>query len=73
MQEHDIKGFTDRRDEKIGKKIRDAEVKKIPFMLIVGDKESTESTFSVRAHGVGDLGSFSLNEFLEMFKEKIKI
>ena len=73
LQEHDLEGFTDRRDEKIGKKIRDAEVKKIPFMLIVGDKESAENTLSVRAHGVGDLGSFSLNEFLEMFKEKIEI
>ena len=73
LQEHDLEGFTDRRDEKIGKKIRDAEVKKIPFMLIVGDKESAENTLSVRAHGVGDLGSFSLNEFLDMFKEKIEI
>ena len=73
LQEHDLKGFTDRRDEKIGKKIRDAEVKKIPFMLIVGDKESAENTLSVRAHGAGDLGSFSLNEFLEMFKKKIEI
>jgi threonyl-tRNA synthetase len=48
-------------------------VKKIPFMLIVGDKESAGSTLSVRAHGSGDLGSFSLNEFLEMFKKKIEI
>ena len=73
FQDHDLKGFIDRRDEKIGKKIRDAEVKKIPFMLIVGDKESTGDTLSVRAHGVGDLGSFSINEFLEMFKKKIEI
>ncbi|MAJ51806.1 MAG: threonine--tRNA ligase [Flammeovirgaceae bacterium] len=73
LQEHDIKGFTDHRDEKIGKKIRDAEVKKIPFMLIVGDTESVGNTLSVRAHGEGDLGSFSLSEFLEMFKEKIHI
>ncbi len=73
FQDHDLKGFIDRRDEKIGKKIRDAEVKKIPFMLIVGDKESIGDTLSVRAHGVGDLGSFSINEFLEMFKKKIEI
>ena len=73
FQDHDLKGFIDRRDEKIGKKIRDAEVKKIPFMLIVGDKESVGDTLSVRAHGVGDLGSFSINEFLEMFKKKIEI
>jgi len=73
FQDHDLKGFIDRRDEKIGKKIRDAEVKKIPFMLIVGDKESIGDTLSVRAHGVGDLGSFSINEFLEMFEKKIEI
>ena len=48
-------------------------MKKIPFMLIVGDTESVGNTLSVRAHGEGDLGSFSLSEFLEMFKEKIHI
>ena len=42
LQEKDIRGFIDHRDEKIGKKIRDAEVKKIPFMLIVGEKEQSE-------------------------------
>ena len=73
LQEYDLSGFIDRRDEKIGKKIRDAEIKKIPFMIIVGENESVGNTLSVRAHGVGDLGSFSLNTLLEMFKKKIEI
>jgi threonyl-tRNA synthetase len=64
----DIRGFLDDRDEKIGRKIRDAEVKKVPFMLIVGEKESTENQVSVRRHGKGDLGSISLDEFIEKFK-----
>ncbi|MEQ9021708.1 MAG: threonine--tRNA ligase, partial [Pseudomonadales bacterium] len=53
MQEQDIRGFVDERDEKIGKKIRDAEVKKIPYMLIVGEKETADSAVSVRQHGAG--------------------
>ena len=73
LQKYDLNGFIDRRDEKIGKKIRDAEIKKIPFMLIVGENEAVANTLSVRAHGTGDLGSFSFSEFLEMFKKKIEI
>ncbi len=70
LQEHDIRGFTDNRDEKIGKKIRDAEVQKVPFMLIVGEKEQDEQKISVRRHGQGDLGSFSLAEFVEVFRNE---
>ena len=73
LQKYDLNGFIDRRDEKIGKKIRDAEIKKIPFMLIVGENEAVRNTLSVRAHGTGDIGSFSLRKFLEMFKKKIEI
>ncbi|MGY6523287.1 MAG: threonine--tRNA ligase [Mongoliitalea sp.] len=68
LEEHDIIGQIDNRDEKIGRKIRDAEVKKIPFMLIVGEKEQEESKISVRKHGEGDLGSLSLDEFISHFK-----
>ena len=60
--------FLDNRDEKIGKKIRDAEVQKVPFMIIVGEKEQAEQKISIRRHGQGDLGSFSLNEFISLFK-----
>jgi len=68
LQQHDIRGFIDNRDEKIGKKIRDAEVQKVPFMIIVGEKEQAEQKISIRRHGQGDLGSFSLNEFIDLFK-----
>lgn len=68
LEEHDIIGQIDNRDEKIGRKIRDAEVKKIPFMLIVGEKEQEETKISVRKHGEGDLGSLSVDEFIAHFK-----
>lgn len=64
----DIRGFLDDRDEKIGRKIRDAEVKKIPYMLIVGEKEAAENRVSVRKHGQGDLGSLPLDEFVSQFR-----
>ncbi|WDF53624.1 threonine--tRNA ligase [Mucilaginibacter sp. KACC 22063] len=63
LKNSDIRGLIDFRDEKIGRKIRDAEVKKIPYMLIVGEKEAAEGTISVRKHGQGDLGSLSIEEF----------
>ncbi len=71
MQEKDIRGFVDERDEKIGKKIRDAEVKKTPFMLIVGEKEAEEGTVSVRQHGQGDIGSMKKDEFARFFHNKV--
>lgn len=70
LEEHDITGFIDHRDEKIGRKIRDAEVKKIPIMLIVGEKESDDKAVSVRKHGLGDVGTLALAEFLTYFKEE---
>ncbi|PSL07672.1 threonine--tRNA ligase [Cecembia rubra] len=68
LEEHDIMGNIDNRDEKIGRKIRDAEVKKVPFMLIVGEKEQAEAKVSVRKHGEGDLGSLTVDEFIAHFK-----
>jgi len=71
LESKDITGFVDHRDEKIGRKIRDAEVKKIPIMLIVGEKEAEEKTVSVRRHGHGDVGSFKIDDFIAYFaKEK---
>ena len=67
----DIRGLVDNRDEKIGKKIRDAEMKKIPFMLIIGEKEFNENTVSVRRHGSGDVGSFSIEAFAKMVQEEV--
>ncbi len=72
LQDHDIRGFVDHRDEKIGRKIRDAEVSKVPFMLIVGEKESGERKVSVRRKGEGDLGSLSIDDFISHFKKEIK-
>jgi threonyl-tRNA synthetase len=68
LKELDIRGFLDNRDEKIGRKIRDAEVKKVPYMLIVGERESAEGMVSVRRHGKGDLGSMLLDDFVSQFK-----
>ncbi len=67
----DIRGLVDDRDEKIGKKIRDAELKKIPYMLIIGEKEQAENKLSVRKHGAGDIGSYSLDEFTELINNEI--
>ena len=67
LDEAGITGSIDNRDEKIGRKIRDSEVKKVPFMLIVGEKEQEERKLSVRKHGEGDLGNFSLEEFISYF------
>ncbi|WP_215226749.1 threonine--tRNA ligase [Echinicola shivajiensis] len=71
LDENDISGSIDNRDEKIGRKIRDSEVKKVPFMLIVGEKEEAEGKVSVRKHGEGDLGSFTPEEFVKYFKNII--
>ncbi len=65
---HDIRGFVDDRNETIGKKIRDTELKKIPLMLIVGEKEEESATVSVRRQGEGDQGSMSIDDFVSYFK-----
>ena len=67
----DIRASIDHRDEKIGRKIRDAEVSKFPFMLIVGEKEAETKAVSVRRHGHGDLGSLSWNDFTAHFREAV--
>lgn len=68
LKELDIRGYLDNRDEKIQRKIRDAEVKKVPYMLIVGEREAAENKVSVRRHGKGDLGSLLLDDFVNQFK-----
>jgi threonyl-tRNA synthetase len=71
LEEQNITGFIDHRDEKIGRKIRDAEIKKIPYMLIVGEKEAEENMVSIRKHGEGDVGNMSLADFTTFFNDKI--
>lgn len=77
LNNSDIRGLVDERNEKVGKKIRDAEVNKYPFMIVVGEKEADSNTLSVRQRGVGDLGSMKIEEFghlviSEMEKELVK-
>ena len=71
LQEQGLRGFIDDRVESIGKKIRDNEVKKIPFMLIVGEKELNDQSISVRKQGSGDQGSQTPLEFINMIKEQL--
>ncbi len=71
LQEEDIRGYVDHRDEKIGRKIRDAEVNKLPLMLIVGEKEAEDGKVSVRRKGEGDLGSMTIEEFIVYAKTEI--
>ncbi len=69
----DIRATIDLRNEKVGRKIRDAEVMKVPYMIIIGEKEADNGTVSVRKHKEGDLGSFNIDEFVDfMHKEARK-
>ncbi|HNR20977.1 MAG TPA: threonine--tRNA ligase [Bacteroidia bacterium] len=72
LNNYDIRALVDERGEKIGRKIRDAEVQKIPFMLIVGEKEMAENKVSVREHGIGDTGSMTIEEFSNLINSEIK-
>lgn len=73
LNKADIRGPLDDRNEKVGRKIRDAEVKKIPFMLVVGEQEMQEEAVSVRKHGGEEVGKLKLEEFVNYFKEQVKI
>jgi threonyl-tRNA synthetase len=73
LNKADIRGPLDERNEKVGRKIRDAEVKKIPFMLVVGEQEMLEEAVSVRKHGGEEVGKLKLEEFVNYFKEQVKI
>jgi len=66
-----IRGSIDSRSEKTGRKIRDAEVKKIPYIIVVGENEEKEGTLSVRKHGGEDLGKLTVNEFVNMINDEI--
>ena len=70
LENSEIRALVDDRSEKTGRKIRDAEVSKIPFMVIVGEKEEQDGTVSVRKHGEGDLGTFTIEEFKSLIKEE---
>ena len=72
LKRNEIRTLIDMRSEKIGRKIRDAEMKKVPYMLIVGEKEMNENSVSVRKHGQGDLGSMLVEDFIAMIEKQVK-
>ena len=72
LEQMDLRGTIDMRDEKIGRKIRDAELAKYPFMLILGEKEINEGTVSVRRQGAGDMGAMKPEEFAAVIEKEIK-
>jgi len=71
LENNEIRALIDNRNETVGKKIREAEMNKIPFMLIVGESEEANETIAVRKHGGEDLGSISLNEFSDLVNTEI--
>ena len=73
LNNYDIRSLVDDRSEKIGKKIRDNELKKIPFMLIVGENEASGNSVAVRKQGEGDLGTMSVDDFSDFINKQIEL
>ena len=73
LENNEIRGLIDNRSETIGRKIRDAELEKIPFMLIIGEQESNQNLISLRSHGGEDYGKMEVEDFVKIIKEKTKI
>ncbi|MBC6996393.1 threonine--tRNA ligase [Neolewinella lacunae] len=71
LAKHDIRGMVDDRNETIGRKIRDTELKRIPFMLIVGEKELEAGGVAVRIQGEGDKGTMTIPEFVDFFQTQL--
>jgi threonyl-tRNA synthetase len=72
LNNSDIRAVLDDRNEKIGKKIRDNELKRIPYLLIVGEKEAAGNQVSVRRQGEGDKGVMTIDEFIDFIKKEEK-
>jgi threonyl-tRNA synthetase len=72
LENSDIRSLIDERAEKVGKKIRDAEMSKIPYMLIVGENEERDGVVSVRKHGSGDVGVFKTEDFIALLNTEIE-
>ncbi len=72
LNNYDIRGFVDDRNEKVGKKIRESELNKIPFMLIIGEQEAEKQMISVRQRGQGDLGVMSVEDFADLVRTMIE-
>ena len=71
LAKHDIRGLIDERAESLGKKIRDTELKKIPFMLIIGDSEVENNTIQIRKQGEGQVGDMTIEEFVKYFNAQL--
>jgi threonyl-tRNA synthetase len=71
LENNEIRGSLDNRNETIGKKIREAELSKVPFMLILGEKEAELNNVSVRKHRKGDVGAMSLESFAELIEKEV--
>ena len=71
LENHDIRALVDDRSEKVGKKIRDAELEKVPYMIILGENEAKDGTVSVRKQGEGDVGGMSVEAFAELIQSEI--
>jgi threonyl-tRNA synthetase len=71
LENNEIRAFLDDRNETIGKKIREAEMSKVPFMLIIGEKEAKTDNVSVRKHRVGDIGLMGAENFVNLIKDEI--
>ncbi len=71
LNNSDIRTVLDDRNEKIGRKIRDNELKKIPYLLVVGENEMRENRVSVRRQGKGDMGTMTVDEFIEMIQKEV--
>jgi len=72
LENNEIRALVDYRSETMGKKIREAEMKKIPYMLIIGEQEAENGTISVRKHGGEDLGSITIDDFSELINTEVK-
>ena len=71
LENHEIRAHLDDRNETVGKKIRDSEINKIPYMIIIGENEEKNETVSIRKHKEGDLGEMKIDKFLDIFKKEI--
>ncbi len=72
LKDLNVNGIIDERNEKIGRKIRDNELKRIPYLLIVGEKEQENGQLSVRKQGAGDMGAMTVEEFANVVNEEVK-
>ena len=71
LENHEIRAHLDDRNETVGKKIRESEINKIPYMIIIGENEEKNETVSIRKHKEGDLGEMKIDKFLDIFKKEI--